>query len=281
MNIAPADIRLEIAAFRGQALSTLMNLSSAGSETASFADVLTMNSEGSPRTLAGRNTALRDPEAAFSMMTKINRWDVDFKAQYAELDAMSAGLERMEAIGGALADIEAGDGDAAIIERLQGFIDAYNVWEDRFDDAVAQGGVLDGVQAPEVAMNALEQSIRNIFHGAAEGVRGLGELGIDIDPATKQARLDVARLETTLAGNREGAMAAIDAFGAHFARSADLLNAEDNFMVHALDNRSRAIRFIAENHTAWQQEFGTGEAAGPTGATAQALAAYNAAFKLA
>lgn len=278
MNISPANIALQLASIRGDALLALIGNDS-GEQTASFADIL--GSAGNALSTDGRNMGLRDPEAAFSMMTKINRWEVDFKAQYAELDAMSTALEHMEAAGGALSEIDAGDGNAAIIERLQAFIAEYNTWEDRFDDSIAQGGVLDDVQAAEVAMNALEQSLRSIFHGAAEGVRGLGELGIEIDPVTKQASLDVGKLEATLASQREAAVAAIDAFSAHFARSADLLNAEDNFMPHALDNRSRAIQYIADNRAAWQQEFGTGTAAEPTGATAQALAAYNAAFNLA
>lgn len=282
MNISPANIALQLASVRGDALSTLIGTDSAGS-TASFADILGLagNSVATDGRDTGRNMGLRDPEAAYSMMTKINRWEVDFKAQYAELDAMSSALEHMEAAGGALADIDAGDADTAIIERMQAFIEEYNAWEDRFDDTVAQGGVLDDVQAAEVALHALEVSLSSIFHGAAEGVRGLGELGIAIDPVTKQASLDASKLEATLASNRTGAMAAIDAFSAHFAKSADLLNAEDNFMVHALDNRSRAIQYIADNQAAWQQEFGTGKAAEPAGATAQALAAYNAAFNLA
>lgn len=278
MNISPANIALQLASVRGDALSSLLNIGNEES-TANFADILGL--AGNALSSDGRNTSLRDPESAFSMMTKINRWEVDFKAQYAELGAMSDALEHMESIGGALADIDAGDADATIVQRLQSFVDEYNAWEDRFDDTVAQGGVLDDVQAAEVALHELEQSLRSIFHGAAEGVRGMGDLGISIDPVTKQASLDVAKLQSTLAGNRDGAMAAIDAFSADFAKSADLLNAEDNFMAHAMDNRGRAIAYIAANHSAWQQEFGTGQAAEPNGATAQALAAYNAALGLA
>ncbi|MDX9996188.1 MAG: hypothetical protein RBS28_12770 [Rhodocyclaceae bacterium] len=278
MNISNVNIALQLATIRGGALSALIGTGSE-EQAANFAEIL--GAAGNSLSPDGRNLGLRDPEAAYSMMTKINRWEVDFKAQYAELDAMSSALEHMEAAGGALVDIDAGDADTAIIERLQAFIDEYNAWEDRFDDTVAQGGVLDEIQAAEVAMRALELSIGDRFHGAAEGVRGLDDLGIRIDPVTKQASLDVDQLKATLASNRDGAMAAIDAFSAHFARSADLLNAEDNFMVHALDNRSRAIQYIADNQAAWQQEFGTGKAAEPAGATAQALAAYNAAFRLA
>ncbi len=281
MNISAADLRLQLLSIRNETIAALTGTDNS-EQTASFADILGLAGNGlsDDRGSTGRNLGLRDPEAAYSMMTKINRWEVDFKAQYAELDAMRTGLEHMEAVGGALAGIEAGDADAAITQRLQSFVDEYNAWEDRFDDAVAQGGVLDDVQAAEVALHALEVSLSSIFHGAAEGVRGLGELGIAIDPVTKQASLDTSKLETTLASNRAGAMAAIDAFSAHFAKSADLLNAEDNFMAHALDNRSRAIAYIADNHAGWQQEFGTGQAAEPTGATAQALAAYEGMFAI-
>jgi hypothetical protein len=277
MNISNTNIALQLATIRGDALSALIG-TGRDERAANFAEIL--GAAGGSLSPDGRNLGLRDPEAAFSMMSTINRWEVDFKVQYAELDAMSSALEHMETVGGALAELDASDGNTTIIERLQTFIDEYNAWEDRFDDTVANGGVLDEIQAAEVAMNALEQSLHSIFHGAAEGVRGLGELGIDIDPATKQAHLDVARLENTLSSKREAAVVAIDAFSAHFARSADLLNAEDNFMTHALDNRHRAIAYIADNHASWQQEFGTGKAAEPTGATAKALAAYDVAFNL-
>lgn len=275
MNISSENIKLQLASLRGMALNVLIG-SDAGEGSADFAGILGQKTDALNAT--GRNMSLRDPEAAYKMMTQINRFEVDFKAQYAELNALGGNVEHMEDVGRQLAAIDTTTANADIAAQLQGFVDQYNTWEDRFDHTVEKGGLLDNVQAAEVSLYELEQSIKNIFNGAAEGVRGLGDLGITIDPVTKQATLDVTRLNTVLAENKTGAVSAIDAFSANFAKSADLLNAEDNFIPHALDNRSRAIDYIASHRDSLQQEFGSGDAAKPSGETARALAAYESMF---
>lgn len=277
MNISPASIQLEIANFRGQALSTLMNLSSDDAGAADFADILGMKTTGAS-TATGRNTALRDPESAYQMMSQINGYEVAFKAQYAELYEMGSAVEHMEEVGRRLSDIDQTTANADIVSQLQGFIAQYNTWEDRFDQTVEPGGVLDNIQAAEISRYELEQSIKNIFNGAADGINGLADLGIRVDPATQQATLDVAQLESVLASNRTGAVNAIDAFSTNFAKSADLLNTEGNFIPTQLDNRSRAIQFIADNRASLQTEFGTGDTARPAGDVAKALAAYESTF---
>jgi hypothetical protein len=274
MTVSNENIALQLASIQGGIVTTLIDTLRGGeSGTASFADIFAGQMEG--LTADGRNPALRDPESAYTMMTKINAFEVDFKAGFAELDALGAGVEELEAVAAGLGDIAAGDDIAA---RLQAFVDQYNAWEDRFDDTVADGGVLDNVQAAEIAFWELEQSIKSIFNGAAAGVGGLADLGISIDPATKQAVFDPARLQATLAGNPEGAASAIREFGANFAKSADLLNADGNFITNQLDNYARAIGFIAENGSSLREEFGTGDAARPSGDVAKALAAYEAMF---
>jgi len=271
MTISAADLRLQLLSFRNEAIAALTGAENP-EKTASFADILA--SRASALTADGRNPALRDPEAAYRMMTRINGFEVDFKAQYAELDAMGEAVAELEASGRELSAIDSRSTLQDIVAQLQSFIADYNAWEDRFDDTVADGGVLDNIQAAEISLYELEQSIKNIFNGAADGIDGLADLGITIDPVSKQASLDVARLEAVVAGNKTGVVNTIDQFSANFAKSAELLNADDNFIQRALDNRSRAIDYIATHRDDLQQEFGTGDAARPAGQVAQALAAY-------
>jgi hypothetical protein len=279
MNISTENIMLQMASVRGDIISTLIGTAMGGEDgAASFADIL--GEKSSSLDAMGRNPSLHDPESAYKMMTQINRFDVNFKAQHAELTELGKSVEHMEDVGRNLADIDTSTSNADIAAQLQAFVAEYNAWEDRFDDTVAQGGVLDNVQAAEVSLWELEQSISSIFNGAAGGVSGLDDLGIEINPVTKQASFDSARLEALLASNRSGAVSAIDEFSANFAKSADLLNSEGNFIPNALNNRSRAIDFIADNLTSLQQEFGSGDAAKPAGETARALSAYNAAFAI-
>lgn len=270
MNISAAATLYELARFDAQALSFLTD--SGTEEGTSFADIF--GQKQSALDAGGRNLGLRDPESGYRMMTQINGYQIDFKAQFAELSQMGSAVEEMEAIGRQVADVDLTSTNAEIRQQLQGFVDAYNAWVGRFAPTVATGGVLDNIQAAEISLYELEQSVKNIFNGAAEGVNGLGALGITIDPHSKRASFDAAQLEAVLAENRQGAVSAIDEFSANFAQSADLLNAEDNFIDHALDNRSRAIDYLADNFTSLQAEFGRGDAARPAGAVAQALAAY-------
>jgi hypothetical protein len=276
MNITPASIQLEIASFRGQALSALMNTSAEESGTANFADILGMKSAEAAGN--GRNLALKDPESAFKMMSQINKLEVDFKAQFSELSQMGSSVEHMEEVGRQLSDIDSTTANTDIASMLQGFVAQYNAWEDRFDHTVESGGVLDNIQAAEISLYELEQSVKNIFNGAADGINGLGALGISIDPATKQATFDIAKLDALLASNKGGVVSAIDEFSANFAKSADMLNSEGNFIPTQLDNRSRAIDYIADNRANLETEFGTGDAAKPKGDVAKALAAYEQAF---
>jgi hypothetical protein len=279
MNLTPANIQLEIASFRSQMLSSLISASDEA-QPADFAELLGAKTAGADAAAGGRNLALRDPESGYKMMSQINGFEVSFKAQYAELNALGKAVEHMEAVGAGLGNIDASTGNTEIIDRLRDFVDQYNAWEDRFDHTVEAGGVLDNVQAAEISLWELEQSIRSIFNGAAADVGGLPDIGITIDPATKQAVLDVGRLESMLASNKPGVVSAISEFSAHFAKSADLLNAEDNFIPRALDNRGRAIDYITDNRSSLRTEFGAGEAARPAGDVAKALAAYEAIFRI-
>jgi flagellar capping protein FliD len=136
--------------------------------------------------------------------------------------------------------------------------------------------MLAGTQAAKVSQYELEQSIANPFNGAMNGVRGMADLGLSIDPVTKLATVDSARLDATLAGNKTAAIGALHEFTTNFAKSAELLNSAGNFIANRLDNLTRAISYIDTNMTSLQAEFGLGDPAKPTGQQAKALANYNA-----
>jgi len=286
MTISPATALLEIASFRSQALNTLLDRSSdtSGSGTANdFASILGAKSADQVTAAASsdRNMSLRDPEAAFGMMTQINKLDVNFKAQFSELSQLGDSVEKMEAVGGQLSDIDPTTDNSAIQAQLQNFVAQYNTYVDRFTPDVQPGGVLDNVQAAEVSLYELEQSVKNMFNGAKDGLNGMSDLGINIDSVTHRASLDVAKLDSVLASNKSGAVNAIDEFSANFAKSADLLNSAGNFIPNSLDNRGRAIQYITDHISSLQSEFGTGNSAQPTGAVAKALAAYESTFGIA
>ncbi len=279
MNISPASMLLDLANVRSQAFGALLNLGSDSAEGSDFASILGQKASGV--SASGRNTTLNDPESAYTMMTTINQREVNFKAQFSELTQLGSSVENLESVGGKLSDIDPMTANADITSQMQNFVAQYNTWVDRFTPDVQAGGVLANVQAAEVSLYELEQSVKNIFNGAKDGVRGMGDLGITIDPVTRRASLDVAKLDTVLASNKSGAVNAIDEFSANFARSADLLNSAGNFIPNALNNRSRAIHYVADNRASLQAEFGTGDVAQPSGAVAKALSAYEKIFRAA
>ena len=174
-----------------------------------------------------------------------------------------------------MGDIALPTGNDSIKSRLQDFVAQYNSWVQRFNPDVKQGGLLADTQAAKASRFELEQNINNRFFGIKDGVHGLGDIGITIDPNTKLASLDAAMLGAVLATNKQGVVDAVQEFSANFAKSASLLNSEGNFILRQLDNLNRAIHYIADNKDSLQKEFGLGDAAKPAGQTAQALAAYN------
>ncbi len=226
----------------------------------------------------GRNLSLFDPESAYRMMSDINNRDVTYKAQFSELSEMKAAVDEMrragEALAAKMADPATVADDVALAAELQSFVARYNDWIGRFEGTVKAGGLLAGTQAAEISLYELRQSVESIFNGAVGGVRGMPDIGLSIDPATHRAALDGERLGAMLAGNREGVVAAVGEFGRNFARSAELLVSENNFIRNRLDNLDRAIDYIADNKSSLQAEFGLGDAARPSAQVAKALAAY-------
>jgi hypothetical protein len=220
---------------------------------------------------AGRNMALADPESAYRMMTLINGKNALFKAQAYELGEMGEAVAQMRQAGLDLSNIAA---DHETVEAgLRDFVAGYNDWIRRFDPALGGDGLLAGTQAAQISRYELEQSVRNMFIGVGVGLSGIDDIGVDV-MADGTLSLDGAKLDAMLDSNMQAVASATREFGAHFARSAEILNADNNFIPNQLDNLNRAIRYIGENLADWQAEFGLGDVARPSGQVARALAAY-------
>lgn len=222
----------------------------------------------------GRKLSLFDPESAYNMMSIINKDDVSYKAQFAELSEMKAAVAEMQAAGTTLGSIDASLDDAAIVSRMQEFVGKYNEWIKRFDGTVKSDGILAGTQAAEISLYELEQSIENPFNGAKDGFRGLSDLGLRIDEHSNLASLDTNALTSALANNRSGVLNAVHEFSANFAKSAELLNSANNFIPNRLANLDRVIDYITANKTSLQTEFGLGAPAKISEQIAKALARY-------
>ncbi len=224
----------------------------------------------------GRNMALFDPESAYRMMTDINARTVAYKAEASEMGDMKSYVSALQQEAVKLGSTDVSTGSEDIRGRVQAFADAYNGWMQRFGSELQDGGILAGTQAARVSQWELEQSIANPFNGTKDGLHGMADLGLSIDPATKLATVDNARLDAALASNKTAAIGALHEFTANFAKSAELLNSTGNFISNRLDNLSRVIGYIDTNIDSLQAEFGLGDPAKPTGQQAKALANYNA-----
>ena len=224
---------------------------------------------------AGFNMALADPESAYKMMTAINKRDIYYKIQVSELNQLKSSIAQMQDAGLSLGSIALSSGNDSIKLQLQTFVGQYNSWIQRVNPDLQPGGGLADTQAAQASQFELEQNINNRFFGIKDGVHGLSDLGITIDPNTRLATLETAKLDALLATNKQGAVDTLQEFGANFAKSASLLNSDGNFILKQLDNLNRAIHYIADNRDSLQQEFGTGDAIKPVAQITQALTAYN------
>ena len=226
----------------------------------------------------GRNAALFDPESAYRMMSLINGKEVAYKAQFSELSEMKSFLTELQHDGESLGQINVATDNASIGAQLQMFASQYNEWTQRFDADMAAGGILAGTQAAQVSRYELRQSVENRFNGASDGLHGLRDLGFTIDPVSKLAAFDPARLDAQLAANKPGVVNTVHDFAANFAKSAALLNSAGNFIPNRLGNLERVIDYIDDHRTALQAEFGLGDPVKPAGQVAKALAAYRQNF---
>ena len=299
MDITPATLTQNLALFQSHVLDSIFGSNANDPNTYGVGDIfstllaqqtgsnnadtslpslLNPGNEANGLSSTGRNLALFNPEAAYNLSTFINSRDVLYKAQFSELSQIKSGVSQLQIAGQGLGDISTNTQPAGVEALLQNFVGTYNHWRASFNADVQQGGLLEHVQAAEVSLNELEQSVSNRFFGAQDGVSGLRELGISIDPNTHFAALDSKQLAATLSANPQGAVNAIHEFSSNFAKSAALLNADNNFIPNQLNNLSRVIHYIDDHKVALTQEFGTGDPATPTGKVAQALAAYNQSY---
>jgi len=293
-SVSSTSISLELATFRSQALGSLFNANAANDRDALWAAVSRQSglgdansAESDPLSMpaaaggikglspSGRNLALFNPESAYKMMSVIKGNDASYKAQFSELSQMKAAVAQMQEAGQTLGGIDASASNQSIAARLQNFVARYNDWVERFGPDMQAGGVLADTQAAQVSRHELEQSVENVFNGAKDGVHGLADLGVTIDPRSGLASLDGARLDALLNGNRSGAVDTLQEFSANFTKSASLLTSDGNIVPNRLDNLGKVINYFAEHQADLQSEFGTGDAARPKGLLAQALAAYN------
>lgn len=250
-----------------------MNGSNAASSSGSLAS-FSLPSTMQGLSLNGRNLSLFDPESGYRMMSEINRRNVNYQAQFAELSGMKEGVASLKQAANALGNADATANADTIKANLQSFVGQYNDWVRRFDATTKGEGILNGTQAAEVSLHELRESIRSPFNGAANGIHGLKDLGVTIDPVTKLAALDTTKLDAVLNKNATGAVATIREFSGNFARSAELLNSANNFIPNRLGNLDRAIDYIADNRLSLQREFGLGDTPKTSSAVARALAAY-------
>lgn len=282
---------LFVADFQAQTLGSLtsstLGADDAGSSTSIGALLASLNaSTGTQNSIAasggvaglaatGRNSALFDPESAYKMMSVINSEDVAYKAQFSELNQMKSYLAALQQDAQSLTGIDASTGNDSIKTQLQAFAGQYNDWIQRFDADMQSGGILANTRAAQVSRYELDQSVGNVFNGAMDGLHGLRDLGFSIDPTTRLATLDTAKLDSVLSSNKQGAVDTLREFSANFAKSAELLDSAGNFIPNQIDNLGRVIHYVADNKSSLQAEFGLGDTAAPSGAVAQALAAYN------
>jgi hypothetical protein len=242
---------------------------------AALAALLNPSKSANGLSATGRNLSLFNPEAGYNLSTFINSRDVLYKAQFSGLSQIKHGVAQLQAAGEGLGKISNETPAAGVEALLQNFIGRYNHWRESFNADVADGGLLDNVQAAEISLYELEQSVKNTFIGAKDDIRGLRELGITIDPNTHFAALDSKQLAATLSSKPQGVVNAIQDFSANFVKSAALLNSANNFIPNQLDNLGRAINYIRDNQAALKLEFGAGDTPKPNARIAQALAAYN------
>ncbi|HEX8962673.1 MAG TPA: flagellar filament capping protein FliD [Rhodocyclaceae bacterium] len=284
MNVSATSLSLQLAAFRAQSFDALLGPSmdfgsifqaASSSDASSAADKLAGLTGAGGLSSTGRNTSLFDPESAFNMMSVINQKQADYTAQYSELSDMKSEVSDIGSAAQALSSVAASSSNADVKDALQKFVDDYNAWVKRFDGDMQQGGVLAGTQAAQVARWELDQSVENRFYGVDDGLNGLGSIGITIDPKTKLASFDAAKLDSVLASNRKGVLDTVQEFSAHFSGAAKLLNSAGNFIPNQLNNLGSALQYISNNISSWRSEFGTGAPAVASSAqTAKALAAY-------
>lgn len=295
--IDPTSLALNIAQFKGQALTSLFTPTDGLNNDQTFNSILEKYSSAlslpglvdSPM-LAGLPTSTTptglDSSQPFStpgqnMVTVLNRVQVSFKAQYSELDQLKTTLIGEQVAAGRLAAMDATTSDADIKSRLAEFVTTYNAGVKRFAPELATGGILEGSWEATRAHFAAEREISYLLTGSEVGVKGgLASMGITTDRKTGLASIDESMLDASLAKDKGKAVFAIQDFGKAFVAMVDSLTAADHAQLRQMENLNRAVQWIDVNRAAVQKEFGPGAAATPNEAFARAAARYDQIAKI-
>lgn len=301
-----SSLSASLAQFKGQSLSALFDRTGSAWRSNRVADFLPASpSAPSPLAPMGGNPAFSsvleqfkssslpaalptsttptalDAAGSFSkpgqnMVTVLNRVEVTFKAQYAELGEMRKSLVHEQEAAQKLTGLGVQSTDIEIKATLDAFVASYNAGVKRFAPSVDKGGVLEGSWEAARARFATERDISYIMNGSEIGLKGgLAALGIRTDPATKLASIDHAQLDSALAKNKGNVLGAITSFATTFVATVGCLNAPGHAQLRQMANLDRAVHWIHENRSSVQKEFGPGTAATPNDAFAKAAALYD------
>lgn len=243
---------------------------------------LDMKELPTPTTPSGLDAARSFSTPGQNMVTVLNRVEVSYKAQYAELGEMRKSLVSDQAAAEQLQGLSSASPDAGIRQAVDQFVASYNAGVNRFAPSVAKGGVLEGSWEAERARFATRRDIDYILNGSEVGVKkgGLATIGISTNPRTGLAAVDHAQLDAALARDRGNTVAGLKAFGDTYAETIDMLNAPGHAQLRQMANLDRAVHWIGDNKAAVEKEFGPGKAATPDQAFAKAAALYDEMAKL-
>jgi hypothetical protein len=235
-----------------------------------------------PTTPTGLDASKSFSTPGQNMVTVLNRVEVTFKAQHAELGEMRTSLIHEQDAAHALQGLGAQSTAAEIGAAVDQFVARHNAGVSRFAPELKAGGVLEGSWEAERALFATDRDIDYILNGSEVGVKpgGLAAIGISTDPKTGMASVDHAQLNAALAKDHGNVVSALRAFGSTFSTTVDTLNAADHAQVRQMANLDRAVHWIDANKADVQKEFGPGAAATPNDAFANAAARYDAMAKL-
>ena len=288
-----ATFRLQVAALKSQSLQILASSTqaTASTNTTSALDTLggatlaAPTQQSSPMTIpgmsaTGRITSLHDPESAYRMMSIINQAEATYTGQRNSLTQMRDMLRELRQEAHALVkEAKNPESDVQTLSTALGqFKEAYNTWISTFSNDLANGGVLHGNQAATVVRSGLRNIVTDIFHGAAHGFQGLGDLGLTINGNDQLANFSTKEFAQTAAQKIDAVRDTINQFAVRFEQATTLFAASGNFIDNRQNNLQRALEFIASNKPALQAEFGLGDPAKPVGNSPPAraaLASYN------
>lgn len=286
--VDPANLALDIAQFKSQALSSLLSPKDSlqfdqtfGNLLEQYSSQLGLPSVPTPTTPTGLDSSQPFSVPGQNMVTVLNRVEVTFKAQYSELEQLTTILKQEQALARPLAAVDANTSNEDIKAALQHFVTAYNNGVNRFTPEVQQGGILEGSWEAARARFATERDISYLLTGSEVGVKGgLASMGITTDHNTGLASIDMSMLDAALAKDKSKAAYAVKDFGAAFIATVDSLTAADHAQLRQMDNLQRAVQWIAANRDSVQKEFGPGLAATPNDAFKRAAARYDQIAKI-